>query len=182
MHKLETRKQIRLKNYNYSEDGCYFITICAKNRDDIFGQFVGAPLACALNNIKLSILGQLIREQWFCLAKEYNNVELDEFVIMPNHIHGILIINNMRAVNNIRAEASAAPTTIPQIIRSFKSKSTMKYLKYINDNNLDISAKIWQRSFYDHIIRNEHSLNAIRKYISHNPENWEHDIDNLVSP
>ena len=92
---------------------------------------------------------------------------------MPNHLHGILIINN-------RAEASAAPT-IPEIIRSFKSKSTLEYVKYINDNNLNASGKIWQRSFYDHIIRNEKSLHAIRKYIAINPENWENDIDNLLN-
>ena len=92
---------------------------------------------------------------------------------MPNHIHGILIINN-------RAEASAAPT-ISEIIRSFKSKSSLEYVKYINDNNLNVSGKIWQRSFHDHIIRNEKSLNAIRNYIAINPENRENHIGNLLN-
>ncbi len=98
---------------------------------------------------------------------------MDHYVIMPNHIHGIIVINK-------RAQASSAPT-VSQIIRSFKSKSTMEYAKYLNLNNLNISGKIWQRSFYDHIVRNERSLNAIREYISHNPVNWERDIDNLIN-
>ncbi|MBU0683642.1 MAG: transposase [Candidatus Omnitrophica bacterium] len=92
---------------------------------------------------------------------------------MPNHLHGIIVINK-------RAEASGAPT-VSQIIRSFKSKSTMEYLKYIKQNNLDISGKIWQRSFYEHVIRSERSLSAIREYIFNNPVNWEQDIDNLIN-
>ncbi len=97
---------------------------------------------------------------------------------MPNHIHGILIINNNEI--NKRADARPAPT-ISDIICAFKSKCAFKYLQYIKRNNLNISGKIWQRSFYDRIIRNERSLNAIREYISNNPVNWEQDIDNLIN-
>lgn len=150
------RKNRRLKSYDYSSNGYYFITVCSKERQNIFGKCVGAPLACALTNIR----------------NQFENVDIDEFVIMPNHIHGILIIDN-------RAEASAAPT-ISQIIRSFKSKSTMEYLKYINNNNLKNSGKIWQRSFYDHIIRNDESLNKIREYIVFNPSAWDKDDNNLM--
>ena len=170
-----TRKQIRLKNYDYSLNGYYFITVCSYNRKNIFGEYknvVGALLACA--RIKLSIIGEIIKKQWNDIPKRYDNITLGHYIIMPNHFHGILIINK-------RAGASAAPT-VSQIIRSFKSKTTMEYLEYINQNNLKISGKIWQRSFYDHIIRNERSLNAIREYISNNPVNWERDIDNLTCP
>ena len=99
------------------------------------------------------------------------NVELDQCIIMPNHIHCILIINK-------REGASPSPT-IPQIIRSFKSKSVLEYVKYINDNNLNVSGKIWQRSFYDHVIRNKQSLNTIREYISNNPLKWDDDENNI---
>ena len=92
---------------------------------------------------------------------------------MPNHIHGILIINN-------RAQASGAPT-ISQIIRFFKLKSTMSYLNHLKQNSIYFPVTIWQRSFYDHIIRNKRSLNAIKEYIANNPENWENDIDNLLN-
>ncbi|MBU2436088.1 MAG: hypothetical protein KKE55_00105 [Candidatus Omnitrophica bacterium] len=104
MQKLTTRKQIRLENYDYSNGGYYFITVCSKDRENIFGEYkndVGAPLACA--RIKLSIIGQIIDNQWNNIKNNCNDVELDHYVIMPNHLHGILIINN-------RAEASAAPT------------------------------------------------------------------------
>ncbi|MBD3246118.1 MAG: transposase [Candidatus Omnitrophica bacterium] len=183
MQKLITRKQIRLKNYNYGLNGYYFVTICSKNRENIFWKYkisVGAALAPARyeNNINLSIIGTIIDNQWKDIPNQYNDVQLDQYIIMPNHIHGILIINNNHG--GYRAQASSAPT-VSQIIRSFKSKSTMKYLKYINDNDLNISGKIWQRSFYDRIIRNGRSLGAIREYISNNPVNWEKDIDNLIN-
>ncbi len=97
---------------------------------------------------------------------------------MPNHIHGILVLNNHAA--QVRAQASSAPT-IPQIVRAFKSRSAIEYLKFINANNLNVSAKIWQRSYYDHVIRNERSLNAIRAYILGNPVNWQQDIENLLN-
>ncbi|MFH1856549.1 MAG: transposase [Candidatus Omnitrophota bacterium] len=98
-------------------------------------------------------------------------MEIDKFIIMPNHIHGIVIINN-------RAQASSAPT-LSQIIRSFKSKTTMEYLKYIHQNKLNISGEIWQRSFYDHVIRDEESLEKVREYIFNNPKTWEMDENNI---
>lgn len=174
MQNIITRKQIRLKNHDYSLNGYYFITVCSRDRENKFGEYkndVGAPLACA--RIKLSIIGKIIKNQWNDIPNQYDNITLDQYVIMPNHIHGILIINK-------RAQTSSAPT-ISQIIRSFKSKSTMEYLNYLKQNNTYLPVNIWQRSFYDHIIRNERSLNAIREYISDNPVNWEQDIDNLIN-
>jgi len=94
-------------------------------------------------------------------------------MIMPNHIHGIIIINK-------RTGASPVPT-ISNIIGSFESKTSVEYLRYINNENLNISGQIWQRSFHDHIIRNDKSLNTIRKYIANNPINWEQNIDNLIN-
>ena len=95
---------------------------------------------------------------------------------MPNHIHGILIINNKN-----QADARPAPTISADIICSFKSRSSVEYIRYAKRNNLDFCGKTWQRSFYDHVIRNERSLNAIREYILANPVNWELDIENLLN-
>ena len=178
--KLLTRRNNRLQKHDDSRTGYYFVTICSKNRENIFGEYkisVGAALASARyeNNINLSIIGAIIDRQWNNIPHQYNNVQLDQYIIMPNHIHGILIINNDHV--GYRAQASSAPT-VSQIIRSFKSKSTMKYLKYINDNDLNISGKIWQRSFYDRIIRNDKSLNNIRNYIKTNPSTWNYDLEN----
>jgi REP element-mobilizing transposase RayT len=172
MNKFPTRKPIRLKEYDYSTTGYYYVTICARNRENIFGKYentVGAPLACA--RIELSMIGQIIQNQWVDTPNQYHNVDIDTFIIMPNHIHGILIINK-------REGASPSPTIL-QIIRSFKSKSALEYIKYINDNNLNVSGKIWQRSFYDHIIRNEKSLQKIREYIANNPLKWDDDENNI---
>ena len=124
---LKTRKLNRFKIYNYPTNGYYFVTICSKNRKIIFGEYnnnnVGAPLACA--RIELSIIGQIIDNQWNNIVNQYNHIKLDQYTIMPNHIHGIIIINNR--INELsRAQASGAPT-IGQIIRSFKSKSSMTY-------------------------------------------------------
>jgi REP element-mobilizing transposase RayT len=121
--------------------------------------------------IELTHIGQIIEKQWNDIPNQFKTVAIDEFVIMPNHIHGILIINK-------RAETSAAPT-LSLIIRSFKSKCTMEYLQHINENSLNASAKIWQRSFHDHIIRDEESLAKIREYIRNNPSTWNEDKNNL---
>ncbi len=173
MNKYPKRKQIRLKNYDYANNGYYFITIGSKNKENIFGEYnkcVGEGLASSRNNIQLSKIGKIIDKQWNDIPNQCNNIELDEYIVMPNHIHGILIVNK----NDINKREGASPSpTISNIIGSFKSKCSIGYLKYIKQNNLDISGQIWQRSFYDHVIRNERSLNAVREYISNNPENRE---------
>ena len=132
----------------------------------------------ARNNIQLSTIGKIIDTQWNNIPNQYENIELDQYIIMPNHVHGILIINKNDI--NKRADTRPAPT-ISDIICAFKSKSTMEYLNYLKRNNTYIPVNIWQRSFHDHIIRNERSLSAIREYIYVNPENWEQDIDNLIN-
>ncbi|MFH2137254.1 MAG: transposase [Candidatus Omnitrophota bacterium] len=176
MQNLKTRKLNRLKDYDYSLEGYYFVTICSRNREIIFGEYtnnVGTALAAVRNNIKLTKLGQIIDSQWNDLPNQYKNIELDQYIIMPNHLHGILIINK-------RTGASPVPT-ISNIIGSLKSKISVEYLQYINNENLNVCGQIWQRSFHDHIIRNDKSLNKIRNYITTNPENWENDIDNLIN-
>jgi putative transposase len=124
----------------------------------------------------LSPIGEIIERQWNNIQKQYDDVQLDKYVIMPNHLHGIIVINEPTK----RADARPAPT-VSEIICSFKSKATVECLNYIKHNNLNITGKIWQRSFYDKVIRNERSLNAIREYIDGNPINWKEDIDNLIN-
>jgi REP element-mobilizing transposase RayT len=175
---MNTRKQLRLSDYDYSENGWYFITVCSRDRDDLFGGYtniVGAGLASARNpQIQLSPIGAIIERRWKDIPNQYEGVELDEYVVMPNHIHGIIVINQKK-----RADARPAPT-ISYIVCSFKSRAAVECLKYIKENNLNLSGRIWQRSFYDHVIRNERSLNTIREYISMNPANRGQDIDNIM--
>jgi len=163
------RKQIRLKKYDYSQEGVYFVTICSKDRKNIFSKIVvGEGLAPSL--VELTSIGKIIDRQWRGINFEYKNIEIDKFIIMPNHIHGIVLIK--------RAGARPAPT-LNEIIGSFKSKCITEYLKFIKDKDLKISGRIWQRSFFDHIIREDKSLREIRKYIVNNPANWHLDEYNI---
>ncbi|MFA7114394.1 MAG: hypothetical protein WC214_02900, partial [Candidatus Omnitrophota bacterium] len=124
---VRQRKPIRVKNYDYSRNGVYYITICSVDRKEIFGELknnVGAGLASARNNIKLSKIGEIIDEQWHNIEIKHRNIKLDEYIIMPNHIHGILIINN----NCIDKREDARPSpTISDIICSFKLKCAVEY-------------------------------------------------------
>ena len=130
----------------------------------------------------------IARHCWSQIPKHFNNVELDEFVIMPNHVHGIIIIRNANhsvgaifkspvEPSNVSGEINFAPTiniSLSNIIKWYKSKSTINIRTTINDTFC------WQKSFYDHIIHNEHSLLRIRQYIKDNPQNWYEDRNNLI--
>ena len=166
-----TRRNNRLPGYNYSNNGVYYITICANNRKSIFGEIknvkcVGGGLAPP--RIELSIIGKIINNQWNNIPNQYENIHIDEYVIMPNHFHGIII----------RDGTSPSPTYLGRIIGSFKSQCAVDYLKYIRKNNLNLSARIWQRNYYDHIVRNGKTLHNIRQYIKDNPATWDNDVEN----
>jgi len=169
------RKPNRLKNYDYSSSGYYFVTICTKNRQEYFGDIID-------NKIILNKYGKIAKQCWSNIPKHYANVEIDEFTIMPNHVHGIVVIHNSNQRVGNKNFCSLQNENIPwqtklskslsSIIRGFKIGVT----EYSHDDNLHIFA--WQKSFYDHIIRNEHSLFKIRKYIRDNPINWKVDRNN----
>ncbi len=179
------RRSIRLKGYNYSTPGLYFITICLKDRECLFGKIIEGEMI-------LNDLGLIIKNQWKNVVKRYDNVSLDEYTIMPNHLHGIVIIEeliiNVGATlavvsgSTTNAGARPAPTTtvtLGDIIGSFKSLCIHDWLEYIKNKNIDLPGKFWQRNYYEHIIRNEKSLKKIRRYIIDNPLKWENDIENL---
>ncbi|MFC1493789.1 transposase [Thermodesulfobacteriota bacterium] len=183
MKNLITRKQIRLPNYNYSTNGFYFITICTKNRENIFGDIpVGAtgwPPDTSLppddtTGIQLNDFGRIVDEELKKSKFIRDEIILDQYVIMPNHIHCIISISS----DNNAGGQPATPTrgTLSSFVNGFKSAVTTR----INTLRNMPGEPVWQRSFYDHIIRNKRSLNAIREYIQDNPLNWERDIDNLL--
>ncbi|MDP4094100.1 MAG: transposase [Bacillota bacterium] len=154
------RKSIRLKDYNYSQPGYYFITICTINRDNILSNIIQ-------DSINLSKIGQTVMNHLNNINLVYENVNLDSNVIMPNHIHLILELHD-----NGRLWA-AAPTnppifSIPRIVNSFKTLTSKKY-----------GSTLWQRGYYDHVIRGESELNKIREYIINNPAKWQEDEYNV---
>jgi REP element-mobilizing transposase RayT len=166
---LPIRKNIRLKGYDYSSNGMYFITICCENRNNFFGKICrGGALLHPI--IELSNIGEIISEQWYGLKNRFQNILLDQFVVMPNHIHGIIIIDNERA-DTVPERVEQSPIPIGNIICAYKSITTKLLNKY---DNLP-GRIIWQRNYYDHIIHDENELQRIRQYITDNLAKWHED-------
>ncbi len=152
---LPKRKPTRLKNYDYSNNGYYFITICTDKKQCILGKIVGEGL-CALPSIELSAIGKTVKNSIEYINKKYDNISVDKFVIMPNHVH--LIIAKQTGGHR------DPPLQIYNIIGDLKSFTTHEYGK-----------TLWQRSFHDHIIRGEEDYLKIWNYIDGNPQKWEKD-------
>jgi len=184
---IHHRRSIRLKGYDYSKAGAYFITICSENRICRLGNIaVGAGLAPA--QMILNEFGQIAHNEWMKLLERFTNFELDVFQIMPNHIHGIIVLNTVGATlavsqndsdeNNISgldnsAGASPAPT-VSDIVGAYKSLVANGCLDIYKSRNQTMG-KLWQRNYYEHIIRNEQSYHTISNYIVNNPAKWNDD-------
>jgi len=167
------RRSIRLKIYDYSQAGAYFVTIVARGRRCEFGEIVDGTM-------RLNHHGSVLTQCWECLPEHFQNVQTDAFVVMPNHIHGIVMVGARHAVP-LHAErerfAKTVAASLPTIIRSFKSACS----KYINEFRPGHSGPVWQRNYFEHVIRSEDSLKRIRQYILENPMCWEFDRDNPAS-
>jgi REP element-mobilizing transposase RayT len=210
------RRSIRLKGYDYAQPGAYFITLCTHERACLFGEVTDGHL-------RLNDYGRVVAETWEWLAEQYRYVELDEWVVMPNHMHGILVIvgdassPNGNAAGPRRGGSRPAPTDagpqptpmdgepqpaptdagpqptppdaesqpapaegqpkrkpLGQLIGAFKTVSA----KRINALRGTPAAPVWQRNYYEHVVRNERELRAIRRYIANNPLKWTLDRDN----
>ena len=174
------RRSIRLQGYDYSQRGAYFITLCTKNREHLFGEILNGE-------IQLNEFGKITQQCWLEIPNHFPHVQLDKYIIMPNHIHGIIVLVGAKNFSplpiptpppiptpqqNITPFRSPSKT-IGSIIRGFKIGVT-KGFKILNPYNTDIYV-VWQRNFYEHIIRNEVELNRIRQYIIDNPKKWKTD-------
>ena len=147
-----TRKPNRLKDYDYSQNGAYFITVCVKNRKPILSYIpVGA------NCVRPSKIGNVVENEIKKISKIYENVTVDNYVIMPNHIH--LLIR----IDTYGGRTQFAPT-IYRIIKQFKGSITKR-----------LGVSIWQKGFYDHVIRDEHDFQIKWQYIADNPLRWQED-------
>ena len=196
------RRSIRLQTYDYADEGAYFVTLCTAHRECLFGEVVNGEM-------HLSDVGKIVLEEWTQTAIIRPNVELDAFVIMPNHVHGIIVITKRRGdpvgrpdhitqSGHISANETGRGTASPlqktplnnqigipsrpkgppkgslgAIIGQFKS-SVSRRLK----DAPDIPSPLWQRNYYEHVIRDEKDLNRIRAYIENNPQMWETDEEN----
>jgi len=160
------RRSIRLREFDYTTPGSYFITVCAFNQNLLFGKIVDG-------NVSLNEYGNIVMNEWLKTPQIRPYVQLDEFIVMPNHIHGILILTSRTGLGHgtpCPYEEFGVPTrnSIPSVIRAFKSAVA----RQINLINKTPGNPVWQRNYYEHMIRNENSLNILREYISQNPEKW----------
>ena len=168
---IHHRKSIRLKNYDYSQEGLYFITICTENRGKLFGEIlndnVGAdPCVCPV--FKPNNAGEMIEKWLLELSNKFKNIKCDEYVIMPNHIHFIIEILNQQG------EHIGSP--LPTIIQWFKTMTTNEYIKLVKQNKLpNFNKRVWQRNYYENIIRTEEIHLKVAEYIKNNPLKWEED-------
>ena len=161
------RKRTRLIDFDYSSPNYYFITICTYGKKTLFGSVYNGTMHLNGN-------GKIVEQSWMAILDHFLNVELDEFIIMPNHFHGILIINGVVGLRFPQPDIKTKKFSLSQIIAYFKYEST----KRINESNKAARSNIWQRSFYDRIIRNEKELFNIRNYIQFNALKWNSDIGN----
>ena len=170
---MHERKKQRLPGFDYSAPGAYFVTICVQGMQCRFGEVRNS-------NIVLNEVGMKARQCWLDLPNHYINCSLDEYVIMPNHVHGILhIVGN--GLNNLKV-TSPFPTEcqpnvkqhgLPEIIRGFKTFSSRR----INEITTEHSFR-WQKSYYERVVRDKNELHLIREYICNNPLSWELDKNN----
>ena len=171
------RRSIRLKEYDYSTPGAYFVTVCALNREHLFGKIVDGK-------IRLNKTGKIIQSGWGELSQNYQGVNTDAFVVMPNHIHGIIVLSSvgatLRGCPPLGQAQGPAPTmSLPDVVHRFKSLTTTRYRKsLLQDYSQQFSGWLWQRNYYEHVVRNEDELNRIREYILYNPLQWRYDREN----
>jgi putative transposase len=156
-HDLHHRRSIRLKGYDYSIAGAYFITICTHQREHLFGDIIDGE-------ISVNKLGNIAKLHWQQLQECHSHLKIDEYIVMPNHLHGIIILLD---------SSIDRPKSISEIIRGFKTFSARR----INTIRKQRGIPVWQRDYFDRIIRTDEELDNVRRYIINNPQNWETDTD-----
>jgi len=173
-----SRHSVRLKGYDYTQVGAYFVTIVTERRNCLFGSIIDGEIC-------LNSVGRIVQSAWNELPKHFSGIDTDMFVVMPNHVHGIICIaDNPRVLvgaqhaapskHRVPSNPNVQPSSLGAIIRSFKSAVSKLYNEECGRSGLGI----WQRNYYEHIIRDERALIRIREYIATNPARWSSDPEN----
>ena len=170
------RRSMRLPGYDYTQPGAYFVTVCTQNRECMFGDVVEGQIA-------LADPGRMVESLWRDLPEHYPGVALDEFVVMPNHLHGIIILvgaGPRACPDKPRQPQGVAPTlSLPDVVHRFKSLTTARYRREVREcGSQPFADRLWQRNYYEHVIRDEDELDSVRQYIAENPLRWDHDPEN----
>jgi len=156
------RRSIRWKKWNYAKQGAYFITICSRDREYLFGEIFDGVMV-------LSEIGQIVENTWLELTRRYSSIKLGEYQVMPNHFHALLFLDG------------ETETPLGNVVKAFKSLAFHQYYTLLKerDSLTFKKAKIWQRNYWDHVVRDDEDLRNCRNYISNNPSNWQGDDENL---
>ena len=209
------RQSVRLRDFDYSQHGVYFVTICTKNHECYFGEIID-------NVVHLNPSGDMIQSIWNELPQYYNGIEVDEFILMPNHIHGIIKILDSRDIGQANADSGqvcrksgqaqgpaptgmndivgatprgcpgtprgcpvtprGCPFSLPDVVHRFKTLTTRRYINGVIEQGwMPFFKRLWQRNYYEHVIRNETELSRIREYIRNNPLKGNHEEEGVFS-
>jgi putative transposase len=198
------RQSIRIREFDYASPGAYFITICTQDRVELFGDVIGGQM-------RLSPVGTMVEKAWKNIPQYAPRIGLDEFIVMPNHVHGIVTIGldgwdrsefhrgrTRRSAPTMtwdigmvgagfhprpRLESDGSGGSVSAIIQRFKSWTTYQFRMGIKRQGAEpLRRRLWQRNYYEHIVRNDGELDRIREYIRNNPQNWDTDPENHNSP
>jgi len=161
--RIHHRRSLRLQAFDYSQAGAYSITICTHNRELLLHD---------------ETLKERVLSAWQDLVTRFPSIALDEFVIMPNHVHGIIMLRGATSGSGAARDAASGAPTLGRLVRAFKSVSAIA----ANEALGRLGQPFWQRNYYEHVIRDEEELNAVRRYIRDNPLNWSDDPDNPANP
>lgn len=173
------RRSMRLSGYDYSQEGWYFITICTQDRRCMFGLITG-------NQVNLNGAGLMVQSWWGKLTGKFPLVQTDAYIVMPNHFHGIISVGAApcgRPDINYPDETTGQPhgvaPTLGEVVSWFKTMTTNQYIRGVKRKDWrPFQKKLWQRNYYEHIVRDEDELGHYRQYISDNPANWQTDEEN----
>ena len=177
---IHHRRSTRLPGYDYSQDGWYFITICTQSRKYMFGEIIE-------DRMRLYSAGVMAKTWWLKVTNKFPLIQTDEYVVMPNHFHGIINIVGAAPsgrpipgnTNNKLGQPHRVAPTVGDVVNWFKTMTTNQYIRGVRQNGWPpFPDRLWQRNYYEHIIRNEDELNRFRRYIADNPCNWQTDKEN----
>jgi putative transposase len=187
--RVHHRRSIRLRGYDYSRPGAYAVTVCTYLKRPVLGEIVEGEMV-------LNAVGRMVQDTWEQMPSHYRGCGMDALAVMPNHVHGIIVINpavgagpcarpGMGQAGEPGQAQGPAPTamSLPDLIHRFKSLTTARYRQGVTTHGWHaLDGKLWQRNYYEHIIRNDDELEKIREYIATNPVRWETDWENILGP
>ncbi len=178
------RRLMRLQGWDYASAGAYFVTLVLQERACLLGDVVDG-------RVELSPAGQTVETWWLALPERLAGVELDAYVVMPNHLHGVVMLSGDGGGRKQQEGGHVGPplrdetksASVSALVQWFKTMTTNAYLRGVKEQDWRaFPGRLWQRGYYDHIIRNEDALNGVREYIANNPVAWAEDMENPTQP